>query len=151
MQQTTQPTTQPTEVCTIQSEIISAQEVANWLGLDVETIYKQASRLGGVKFARKWLFDRKIVYLRLFGDAAGENNDGIEKNEKWKISRVSCSSAKAGRIQEQSRSNARRSESLGSRMDQRNKGESRESNPYNLGVGNHVSWLQQSQARKTDI
>ena len=59
---------------------LNAQEVADMLGFDIKTVYRKAEDLGGIKFARRWLFDKDIVERRLFGGRCAEQ----EKEERQK-------------------------------------------------------------------
>jgi excisionase family DNA binding protein len=47
----------------IENQIMTAQEVAQYLRLDVATVYKlaQAGEIPGVKVGRTWRFDRGLM------------------------------------------------------------------------------------------
>ena len=60
-------------------KLISAQAVAEYLSVDIQTVYRNAEALGGVKFARRWLFDKEIVKGRLFGEEGYAKQEETER------------------------------------------------------------------------
>ncbi len=59
-----------------QSLIMTAQEVAEYLRLDVATVYKlaQAGMIPGTKIGRSWRFKRELI------DACLQEEDGVTES-----------------------------------------------------------------------
>lgn len=113
----------------------TAQDVADALGLDIQTVYRKAVDLGGVKFARKWFFDKDIVRQRLFGEALEEHVNAEQKETKRENNRMVGASAPAGSEKKQSMLDTAGSLSPRGQVARRDQARGRTDNPHNLGMG----------------
>ena len=116
-------------------DLWTAQDVADTLGLDVQTVYKKASELGGVKFARKWFFDKDIVRQKLFGEALKECVNAEQEKTERKDGRVVSASTAPRCEQKPSLRNTGRSVGTRGTVEGRDQNRGRTDNPHGLGMG----------------
>jgi hypothetical protein len=110
-------------------KLISAQAVADYLDVDIQTVYRNAEALGGVKFARKWLFNKEIVKGRLFGELYGK-----QEEEKRQGDRLDGPGQKAGGQSVSSVRHKGRGTGPGSRVDSGDTADAGR-NRHGLGLG----------------
>lgn len=118
--------------------LLTAAQIAKQLDLDVQTIYRNAQKLGGVKFARKWFFDENIVRRRLFGDVK-EASCAIQKEEKRQDNRLESAGQKKRDPQKPRLFHQGRSQRAGSTVDTGDR--QTNDNPHGLGVGDGLFGL----------
>ena len=117
-------------------ELMKAQDIAEMLDLDINTVYRKAPELGGVKFARRWIFEKQRVKDALFGEGG---SDAVKEKEERQGGRVAgpgaqtrCKPVKAVR-------NEGSCPGPGSGVDSGTAGAGTRGNPHGLGLGNTVS------------
>ena len=120
-------------------ELLSADQLAEWLGLDTRTVYRKARALGGVKFARRWFFDKKIVRSRLFGDAAKEEADADSKEAERQDRGVARPGPDERPQQKQALRHQGGSSRPRSQVAQGDPGRGEQDDPYGLGVADPLS------------
>jgi len=110
-------------------KLVSAGDIAEYLSVDIQTVYRNAEALGGVKFARKWLFNKEIVKGRLFGELYGK-----QEEEERTDNRLDGPGQKAGGQQVSSVRHKGRGAGPGGRVDSGDTADAGR-NRHGLGLG----------------